>query len=865
MARTRTSNSTFTGVRRPRNTRRSVRVIDKVARLLISLGGIGSIAAVSLVGVFLVVVAAPLFKTPERADSHILPPLSRTDDIQLHADEHGTMFWSWSPDNGFLVNDLAGGDVLDRLDGGLPTNTHVVAFASNSDDTAFGTTDGKLIMGRVDFSLEYLLDAAVPDSLQDLQPGRTVAYDHGILGRTPDDMFQHRRLNVETGDPLELSRHPIALLDYAVLPGGRVITAMDSTGAVFLNSVNRRKNLLTGKVTTKLKGSQFDLDYGANGPPAWLLLNGRGDNLYIVWADGRLQRYDTSRIDDPQLLETTDILPEPGQHITAMTFLVGDTSLAVGDESGRTVVWFLINNPEAVAADKRMFMPAKILTPLSDGAGVSALASSGRSRLLAVGYTDGSAGLFHVTNERRLIDFQGDGAAVTALCLTPRDDGLLITTSGGLAYTAFSAPHPETDLKALLAPIWYEGYEKPTHVWQSTGGSDDFEAKYGLVPLISGTLKATFYSLLFGLPLALMAALTTSEFMHPNIKMRVKPAIELMASLPSVVLGFLAALVFAPWLEHHVPPALSAVFTIPFSLLLGAHLWQLLPIETAIRHQAWKFPGMGLMLIVGGLAAIPAGRFIEAQVFAGDIMTWLDGQIGSGFGGWLMLALPLSVLIVGLTMIRSVEPRLRRVSTGWSRPRFVLVDLLRFLVGSSAVLLLTMAIAGLLAALGLDPRGSVVGTYIQRNALVVGFVMGFAIIPIVYTIAEDALSAVPDHLRAASLGAGASPWQTALRVVVPPAASGLFSAMMVGLGRAVGETMIVLMAAGNTPIMDLNIFNGFRTLSANIAVELPEAVQNSTHFRTLFLAALTLFLMTFIINTLAEIVRMRFRKKALQL
>ena len=114
-------------------------------------------------------------------------------------------------------------------------------------------------------------------------------------------------------------------------------------------------------------------------------------------------------------------------------------------------------------------------------------------------------------------------------------------------------------------------------------------------------------------------------------------------------------------------------------------------------------------------------------------------------------------------------------------------------------------------------------TYIQRNALIVGFIMGFAIIPIIYTIAEDALSTVPEHLRSASLGAGATPWQTAVRIVVPTAMSGLFSAMMIGLGRAVGETMIVLMAAGNTPVMKMNIFDGFRTLSANIAVELPEA------------------------------------------
>ena len=95
--------------------------------------------------------------------------------------------------------------------------------------------------------------------------------------------------------------------------------------------------------------------------------------------------------------------------------------------------------------------------------------------------------------------------------------------------------------------------------------------------------------------------------------------------------------------------------------------------------------------------------------------------------------------------------------------------------------------------------------------------------------------------------------------------SGLFSALMVGLGRAVGETMIVLMALGNTAIMDWNIFNGARTLSANIATELPEAVPQSTHYRTLFLAALVLFTMTFVVNTIAEAVRLRFRKRAYQL
>ena len=162
-------------------------------------------------------------------------------------------------------------------------------------------------------------------------------------------------------------------------------------------------------------------------------------------------------------------------------------------------------------------------------------------------------------------------------------------------------------------------------------------------------------------------------------------------------------------------------------------------------------------------------------------------------------------------------------------------------------------------------RGELVDTYVQRNATVVGFAMAFTIIPIIYTLADDALSSVPDSLRSASLGAGATTWQTTTRVVIPAAMSGLFSALMVGLGRAVGETMIVLMAAGGTAITDVNPFNGFRTLAVNIATEVPEAPDGGTHYRTLFLAALLLFVMTFAVNTAAELVRRRFRKRVAQI
>ena len=208
---------------------------------------------------------------------------------------------------------------------------------------------------------------------------------------------------------------------------------------------------------------------------------------------------------------------------------------------------------------------------------------------------------------------------------------------------------------------------------------------------------------------------------------------------------------------------------------------------------------------------------------------------------------------------------LRHRTRGWGRLATAVADLGRFLGLGVVICLLSLVGAGLLTLLGLDPRRSFLGPYDQRNALVVGFMMGFAIIPIIYTLAEDALAVAPPSLRSASLGWGATPWQTAVRVIIPTALSGLFSAVMVGLGRAVGETMIVLMAAGNTPLLELNVFNGFRTLSANLATELPDAVRDSAHYRTLFLAALLLFAVTFVLNTVAEVVRLRFRRRAFQL
>src|SRR5690606_9161094 len=106
---------------------------------------------------------------------------------------------------------------------------------------------------------------------------------------------------------------------------------------------------------------------------------------------------------------------------------------------------------------------------------------------------------------------------------------------GSVAPFAFEPRHPEVTFSSIFKRVWYESYPEPEHVWQSSGANQDLEPKFGLVPLIFGTLKATLYSMLIGAPLALLAAIYTSEFLTPSLRVRIKPTIELMASLPSVV------------------------------------------------------------------------------------------------------------------------------------------------------------------------------------------------------------------------------------------------------------------------------------------------------------------------------------------
>ncbi len=855
----------FTGRARKRRTSPRVRLADRTARLLISLGGAGTILAVGTVCLFLVWVVVPLFlpaRTEYAGTVRLEDGLPGSPPSVLRADERGHLAWAWRADGTLDVLRTDTGRLLSRrrpFGEAVPT---AASFAASESRAVFGFADGTARFANLGFATEFLPEEGQPAALKALRPGEFAESDGGLVDRTVEGQLRRQSLRFDPEAPFDLGRGKgILRLDMTFRGSSPKLAACTTDGTFEIVEVTERKNLLTGKVRTDVEVGSLPLPAAAGGAPDYVLLSGTGTTAYAAWRSGRCLRVDVRNATAPAVAETVDLLGDPARTLTSLGFLIGKTTLVAGDSGGRIRAWFPVRPHGAHTGDGAVLVAAHELP--GPAAAVTCTGPSERTRLLAAGYADGSVRLFHVTAGRVLVEGRCEGSAPTScVAVTPKDDGLVAWSAGSLAAWRVDAPHPETTLETIFGKVWYEGSGKPEHVWQSSSGSDDFEPKYGLLPLIFGTLKATLYSMLFAIPIALLGAIYTSEFLRPEVRAKVKPAIELMASLPSVVLGFLAALVIAPFAESRVPALLASFATIPFSLLLGAHLWQILPKGTAARWAGWRLALAGGAVVLGVLLAAVVGGPAERCLFEGDVKGWLDGRIGSGTGGWFLLAFPLcslgAVVLTGrLSSLLGAGKGARTLEAGFG--------LLRFLATVAAAAGAAWVLSSVLAGLGFDPRGSFLDTYVQRNSLVVGFVMGFAVIPIVYTLAEDALASVPEHLRAASLAVGATRWQTAVSVILPTAASGLFSACMIGLGRAVGETMIVLMAAGNTPVMEWNVFNGFRTLSANIATELPEAVQNGTNYRMLFLAALCLFAMTFVLNTAAEVVRQRFRKRAFEL
>lgn len=724
---------------------------DGMARYGVRVGGFGVIVAILLIFFYLLYVVFPLLKpaSAERVGDYLIQgasgatlhlALEEQTEIGVRYDDSGMVRFFATADGHLLTQERLplpkGTSITEVADGGKGRNT-----------VSLGLSDGSVLITQDIYNVTY------PDNHRVITPA--VEFPLGPAPLPVDAQKRAlERVAVQTGD----ERTTIAALteDQRLL----LVTLVKETSFLDETETLKRYEHNLPNTTGQVRRLVVDPDQRA---------------LYVATDTGVLAYYDIADPEAPRLVQQLGVVP-PRTTLTGLRLLAGGISLLVASSDGRISQWFPVRN----AANQPMLQRIR---SFSIDAPVTALAPESARKGFVAANNKGELGIYHTTAGKEVLRIAVSDQALHTLAVAPRANAFLAEdASGRVHFWRIDNEYPEVSWSSLWGKVWYESFPQPEYIWQSSSASNDFEPKFSLTPLAFGTLKAAFYAMLFAVPLSIMGAIYAAYFMAPAMRKIVKPTIEIMGALPTVILGFLAGLWLAPAMEANLPGIFALLLLLPFGTLLFAWLWKLLP--RAIRHRVpdgWEAMLLIPVLLGFGWLAFTFSPLLEELLFGGDMRGWMRDEIGIGFD--------------------------------------------------------------------------------QRNALVVGVAMGFAVIPNIFSIAEDAIFSVPRQLTNGSLALGATPWQTLVRVVLLTASPGIFSAVMIGFGRAVGETMIVLMATGNTPVMDLSMFQGMRTLSANIAVEMPESELGSTHYRVLFLAALVLFMFTFFFNTLAELVRQRLRGK----
>ena len=722
---------------------------DQSAHYWIGFGGIAVILAIVLIFFYLLAVTMPIFKSAS-VEPRTSYALSAGESVHWAMEEQGTVAARYLRSGAVEYLTPATGEVRSSARLPIEDKTSIVAVAPTKPAdprVAMATSDGRVLLFRQRFAVSY------PNDVRTVTPELEYPLGKGLI-------------------PMTEGMVNIKALDFTADDSQATFAAITGRAELLVRSYEISENMMTGErsvelaseATLKLGNASFNRVLVAPGGQAFILASEQGDALYVEGAS------------EPEIIQRLNLVA-PERTLSSLRFLLGGFSLLVGDSQGEISQWFPVRD------ENNAYSLQKVRTfAFNAGSAVTAILGEDRRKGFLAANALGDLSIHYSSSERTVLDERVSSSPIRMLALSPRGYQLLAEKADGTAQLYdVKNEHPEISLHSLWQEVWYEGYAEPDYTWQSSAATNDFEPKFSLMPLTFGTFKAAFYAMLVAIPLAITGAIFTAQFMNPTMRQLVKPSIEIMEALPTVILGFLAGLWFAPFVEAHLPGLFSILIVMPLGFLLMSFLWFNLPLEVKNRFEGWEALILIPVVLFIGWFAIQLSNPMEELFFDGNIKQWMLNEFG----------------------IR----------------------------------------------------------YDQRNSLVVGIAMGFAVIPTIFSIAEDAIFSVPQHLIRGSLALGATSWQTLVNVVMPTASPAIFSAVMMGFGRAVGETMIVLMATGNTPVMDMSVFEGMRTLSANIAVEMPESEVDSSHYRVLFLAALVLFVFTFLFNTGAEVVRQRLRNK----
>ena len=747
---------------RDRKFSRKIRYLkDKIASVGIAVGGISVIVAILLIFFYLLYEVQPLFASAQVSEptTYQLTNVSDAPPLHLAIEEQSELAVRLNSSGEAVFFKLADGSEVSRFEIELPSEALVTSFALDSEESgvfALGLDSGQVVIARYAYDISF----SGSSNARNINP--KIEYP---FGKNP---YEFKDIG------------SIAVLGLRTHRDSLVIAVSDGAEKLGLLRATKETNLFSAFETGGDEEFEIEQAFAASSMTDLEQIYIDGDQLwaYFVTKGGsaRLIELKEAFKSNEPVFSVEAQLTETGVNPADIEFLLGGVSLLVADDSGQMAQWFLIQRDEEVGLEKiRQFNSSDVA--------LREITSEQRRKNFITLDLEGNVGIYNTTSHSASFEGRLASSEAHSLAVSPRGDSLLIESTGAnFQQLDIMNDHPEVSWSALWSRVWYEGYSEPEYIWQSSAATNEFEPKYSLSPLAFGTLKAAIYAMLMAAPLAVCGAIFTGYFMAAPMRRQVKPLIELMQALPTVVLGFLAGLWLAPFIEKNLLGVFSIFIILPVGILGASFVWTLLP--GRIRHglpDGWEAGLLIPVILIFSYLSFELSSPVENIFFDGDLRFWITNELGI--------------------------------------------------------------------------------SYDQRNAMVVGIAMGFAVIPTIFSIAEDAIFTVPRHLTYGSLALGATPWQSLYRVVLPTASPGIFSALMIGMGRAVGETMIVLMATGNTPIMDASIFEGMRTLAANIAVEIPESEVDSTHYRILFLAALVLFLFTFAVNTIAEVVRQQLRGK----
>jgi phosphate transport system permease protein len=734
--------------------RRSLR--DAASSYGVGTAGIGVIFSLALIFLYLFYEAFPLLKPASMevaAEIAIAGNALAAPAAHLTLDRFEQIGGRFSADGAISFFAAHDGRALLEERVAVPPGESVTAFGRSESRKSlfvYGFSDGSALPLKIEYQQRF------PD---------------GVRVVTPQIVFPLGAEPIRIGEGIEGNYTALTVVDGR---GGYVVAGGTQDGSIAMALFATRTNMMMG--TTEISRQDYNLP-SIPRPVRQLVVNESLRDLFAIDDQGLLYHFDIVDRSRPRLVEQVMLVAE-GVAVTAAEFLVGSRSLIVGGSDGSVAQWFLVRD-DAAGTTRLTHIRSFRRHP---GA-ITFIEPEYNRKGFMVGDATGTVGLHYATSGVTLKMIPVADAPITRIAISPINRMALVSSEGSDALRVLSLdnPHPQTSMSGLWGRVWYEGRDAPAFIWQSSSADDAFESKFSLVPLTVGTLKAALFAMILATPLAIMGAIYTAYFMSRPMRRIVKPSIELMEALPTVILGFLAGIWLAPYIENNLPILFVGLVLIPVGMVAAGFGWSRLP--AAVRSgvpPGWEAALLIPVVLALGWITITSSPWIEVAFFDGSMRQWLTE--------------------VGIP-------------------------------------------------------------YDQRIALIVGLAMGFAVIPTIFSIAEDAVFNVPRHLTQGSLALGATPWQTVTGVVLATASPGIFSAVMIGFGRAVGETMIVLMASGNSPIVNFNIFEGMRTLAANIAVELPETAVGSTHFRILFLSALVLLVFTFVLNTAAEVVRQRLRKR----